>query len=287
MALLSSFEFDDQTPDQAVSASPPWYLSSGGSETITALAAAAVHGSLGGRISSASSYRGVYYRESQTTATRVIDFYVTPTAVPANALVMALLDGTTNRADVRINAAGTVAIRNAFVAAATSTATLALDGTVTYRFAWKVSTSGQELRVYVGESTTPLFTLTGALTDATHTDIGAGLTAASEGYTADFDTIRIADDWLAPFGDAEEPLDTPTNFTFEASSTPGVAEITADADPVDGAAAYEIEVEHKVAGQWEPLDTFTTETLPLVLDGDDGIVVARDYRGRIRALPGE
>lgn len=204
--VLSSFEFDDKTPDQAVSASPPWYLSSGGSETITALAAAAVHGPLGGRISSASSYRGVYYREPQTTDTRVIDFYVRPTAVPANAYIMALLDGTTNRADVRINSAGTVAIRNAFVAVATSTETLALDGTVTYRFAWKVSTTGQELRVYVGESTTPLFTLSGALTNASHTDIGAGLTAASAGFTADFDTIRIADDWLAPFG-ADTPLD--------------------------------------------------------------------------------
>lgn len=215
MALISSFEFDDQTPDQAVSASPPWYLSTGGTETITALAAAAVHGPLGGRIASTSSYKAVYYRESQTTDARVIDFYIRPIAVPSNTFVARLIDGSTNRADVRINSAGTVAIRNAFVAVATSTATLALDGTVTYRFAWKVSTSGQELRVYVGESTTPLFTLSGALTDATHTDIGAGLTSTSEGFTADFDTIRIADDWLPPFDTATATPVTARRFDGE------------------------------------------------------------------------
>lgn len=286
MTLLATLDFDDQTPGQPVSVSLPWNLSTAGTAPVIALAESAIHGALGARVSSTDSYRGIYYKEAQTSDTRVIDFYMRPMFVLSNTFVAKVIDGSTSRAEIRLNSNGTVSIRDGWTSVDTSTETLALNGSAVYRFAWMISTSGQELRVYAGESTTPLFTLAGSLADASHTDIGAGLTSTPEGFTADYDTIRVADDWLPPFGAAEEPLATPANFTFAASSTPGVAEITADADPVNGAASYELEVEQRIEGLWQPLDTFTTSTLPLVLDGDDGIVVSRTYRGRIRALPG-
>lgn len=279
MTLLSTFDFEGQTAGANVAASSPWQMSSS-SGVMTIASAAAVHGTVGGRINNTASYRAVGYVEAAGTATRVIDAYITPRAIPANAYVMALMDGTTSRGDVRINTNGTVSIRNGVSAVATSTAVL--DMNTPYRFAWRTSTSGQELRVYAGETSVPLFTLTGALTSNSHTTLFAGLTAASSGTALDVDTIRIADDWLTPVAPST-PLATPTGFTFVASS--GVVSITAEWGAVAGAATYDLQVEEYVDGAWELLNTFSGSATSRTLTTAQGLVEGGAYRGRVRAVP--
>lgn len=221
MALISTYDFEGQTPGANIANSGSWDVGSG-TTPFTAESAAAVHGSIGGRISSATSYRAFGYNETSTTQTRVFDVYITPRVVSSNTYVMVLTDtGSTQRADVRINSAGTVSMRNVFSAVATSTVTLSMN--TTYRFSWRISTSGQELRVYAGESATPLFTLTGALTSASHVRMAFGLVAASSGFSADYDTARIADDWLSPY----EPWDAGAIFQWDSGYVPGTVDGTA------------------------------------------------------------
>lgn len=279
MALLSTYNFEGQTPGATAAASSPWALGTGSTD-ITVATAAAVHGTVGGRISAASSYRTIAWQEAQTTATRVIDGYFILRAQTANAYLLGMLDGATFRGDVRVNTNGTVSIRNGSTAVGTSAEALALN--TLYRFAWKLSTSGQELRVYAGESTTPLFTLTGALTSAQHTDLRAGLTAGSSGFSVDFDTIRIADDWLTPVNPAV-PLDTPTGFTFVAHSS--MVQIAASWSAVAGAVTYELQVQELVSGVWEDLNTFSGSATSRTLGTAQGLAEGGTYRGRVRALP--
>ena len=204
MAILSMFDFDSQTSGAAVTASAPWAKL--GATTMLASPAAAVHGALGGRIADPSSQCAMEWTEASTDAARVLDVYVTPHAIAGPTYVMAYAAGAASLASARINADGTVAIRNGTIAVATSSATLDLGET--YRIAWRVSSAGQELRVYEGESEAPMITLTGAVTDATHTKLLFGLTALSSGAALDIDTIRIADDWLGPVNPTT-PLDMP------------------------------------------------------------------------------
>ena len=204
MGQLAIFDFDAQTPNAEVTASAPW--SSLGEGSMIASAAAAAHGALGGRIDTPTALRQIRWAEASSTATRVADMYIRVRALPNMAYILGLMDGASSRASARINTDRTVSIRNTTTAVATSAVALELDQL--YRIAWRISTSGQELRVYEGESETPLFTLTGALTDATHTLIGFGMTALSGGFAADYDDLRVGDDWL-PAVDPQIPLDTP------------------------------------------------------------------------------
>lgn len=279
MTLLSTYNFEGQTDGANAAASSPWEIGTG-TTPIVVENDAAVHGTVGGRISAATSYRAIAWVESVTTAARIIDAYITPRAVSANAPVLACHDDATQRGDVRINAARTVSIRNGTSAVATSSEVLALD--TTYRFAWRISTTGQELRVYEGESTTPLFTLTGVLSNAQHTSLRCGLSAASAGYSGDFDTIRIADDWLPPVNPSV-PLATPGSFTFVADETE--IEIVATWADVTGEDHYELEVQKQVASVWTAHDVYDVVGTTITLDDTDGIEAGTAYRGRVRAMP--
>ena len=190
MAILATFDFDSFTSGAEVSATAPWAKL--GATSMIASPAAAAHGPLGGRIVDPTSQCAMEWTEAQTTSARVMDVYVTPRTIPAATYVLSCTDGATPRASARFNADGTVSIRNVSTAVATSA--LALTFGVTYRFAWRVATTGQELRVFEGESETPLITLTGAVTDATHNKLLAGMPALASGAAVDIETIRIADE---------------------------------------------------------------------------------------------
>lgn len=196
--IVASYNFESDTATQNVAPSSPW-SSVGGATQMTAETAAAIHGDLGGRITSAASNR--YLQHNSGAAhdnTRVIDLFITVHAISANSVFASINDssGPTTRGDARVNADRTVTIRNGAVATATSTTILALD--TTYRISWHVSATGQQLRIYNAAGTL-LETITGVLTTLTHNQIRVGLGVQSAGYSADYDTIRIGDDWLAPY----------------------------------------------------------------------------------------
>ena len=203
---IATYNFEGQTNGQPLNinnASRPWASDSGDANLMIAASAAAVHGTLGGRVSSATSYRRLtYWETAQTTNTRVFDCYFTIRQLGASVAYIMRPRGIDDLADVsvdvRINLDRTVSIRNGTSAVATSV--IALDLNTTYRFAYKVVPGQtQELRVYAGESTTPLLVLSGIVSGVGINRAYFGLCAASAGFSADLDTIRIADDWLAPY----------------------------------------------------------------------------------------
>lgn len=283
MATLASYLFDDQTLGVDFPAVAPWNVAGTGQFPVST--AAARHGARGARLTSSSGYRHLEYRPgSDTSALRVMDMYIKPGPFTTSPVPISFkTDANVAVAEVRLNAAGTVSVRNGTTVAATSTGTIALDGSTWYRLAYGVWSSNQELRVYEGESTTPLFTVTAAVTETQWGRFNAGLCAAQNGTTYDIDTVRFGDDWFAPFGEPEEPLDTPTGFTFTALS--GSVGIDASCDAVAGASTYSLEVEEGPSNDWTPLGTFTQSARTWQLRGAQGIQPGTEYRGRVRANP--
>ena len=202
---IATYTFENQANGQPLninSASRPWSADSGDATPMIAATAAAVHGTLGGRVSSATSYRRLSYWEAQTNNTRVFDCYFTVREMGASIVYIMSArgdgGGTSVTTDVRLNLDRTVSLRNNTSAVATSVTALSLN--TTYRFAYKVvSGQTQELRVYVGESTTPLFVLSGVVSGSGVDRCIFGASTASAGFSIDLDTVRIADDWLTPY----------------------------------------------------------------------------------------
>ena len=286
MGQLAIYSFDTDTPNANISPSSPWVKA--GATPMTALAAAAVHGSLGGRITAPTSLCTLSWVNpgGSGTTTHVIDCYVRPRAVPGNLYIFSLADGATSRGSVRIQADGLMALRDGMTAVATSSTPIAIDGSQVYRMAWMVNTSGQELRVYEGEGITPLLTLTGALTNAAHKTLIAGLTSNLADAAVDIDTVRIADEWLPPFGTPSIPLPTPTGFTV----TPQTGSVAAlcSWSAVAGAGSYEIDVDVPSAapGVWDDVTVVTvTSGTSRMLTAADGLEPGRAYRARVRAMP--
>ena len=166
---------------------------------------AAMHGGRGALIPAADGPVIFNWNESGTTDTRVMSFYFR-LLIDGGALtyVALLRDGSTNRADWRINADRTVTLRDAQVATG-GTSPQALAMNTWYRAEWMTSSSGQELRIYQGESTTPYITRSGALTNNQHTRISCGITASPNGHSLHIDTLRVTETWAGPFGVAPEP----------------------------------------------------------------------------------
>ena len=282
--LLSTYDFEGQTPGAQVTASAPWSLPAGSSAPLVASATEAVHGALGGLLTADASFRQLWFTEAQNADVRVADMYLTLRTAPAdNTYPVRCLEGTSAapgaaRGDVRINTNRTVTIRAGSTAVATSTA--ALEVGVGYRFAWHVGPAGQELRVYEGDNIDPAFTLSHGTGFASHSALVFGVVAAAT-VTLGMDTVRVADDWLAPAGTPLTKLPTPTGFTLVGSA----GQVAAAWETVSGAATYELAVEHLNGEAWTPLDVFTGAGVSRVLAAGDGIVAGERYRGRVRALP--
>lgn len=198
MTILGTLDFDGYAEGAPVNdLTLPWF--SFGSTAPVAAAAAAVHGDRGAQIGGVTTAVRFEWREAQSTDTRVISAYFRIVTAGGSATYFgSLLDTTTNRGDWRINTDLTVTMRDSFTATG-GTSPEALQVGVTYRYEWRTSTTGQELRIYEGESTTPYITRTGTLTNNQHTYITTGLVASPAGWAIDIDTVRVADDWVGPF----------------------------------------------------------------------------------------
>lgn len=204
MAILSLLDFDSMTAGAAPSGLPSAWTNQGTAEDFTISAAAADHGALGARLSAPTSYRRFVYTMNSTTSQRVLSAYFNLRTYTNLLYIGEAVSGINNVANWRVNANGTVAIRNGSTAVATSSAVLSTN--TWYRSEWMTNAGAatQELRIYAGETTTPLLTLTGALTSSDQTGFYIGLVAASTGSSVDIDTVQIADDWTGPFAAANQ-----------------------------------------------------------------------------------
>ena len=217
MAILATQSFDSlsesQTINTAALGGAPWSVFAGVTYPV-AQASAASHGARGAYIAPVTGAVRLEWGEAQTTATRVLSWYFRLLVDgAANTYLGSLIDGLTGRADWRINADRTVTLRNAGTATGgASPQVLAMN--TWYRAEYMTSTSGQELRIYVGESTTPYITRTGALTNNLHTQFACGITATPNGHSLEIDTIRVADDWTGPFA---APPQQPTAYRYTGS----------------------------------------------------------------------
>ena len=144
-----------------------------------------------------TSYSVVYFGSPTLRSASYMRWYVTFQALPAsNTLIAALRAVTTVRAEVRMNAAGTVTLRNATTAVYTSSATLSAG--TTYRFEWDaINSTGQQLRVYVGDSmTTVISSGNQTYNTGTHDRMSVGLYASAT-WTLQVDDIETRDDFNA------------------------------------------------------------------------------------------
>ena len=233
---IATQTFETFTNGGALGLTSPWGIN--GAPAFVGSSAAAVHGSIGARLTNSSGYSQLEYNATDT-ADRVYSHYLTLRTVSNAFLCGSIFDGATGKASWRINADRTVAIRNASnVAIATSTQTIPLD--VAHRIAWRINAAGtQELRVYAGESTTPLFALTGACGSGQRTSWRFGVTAASAGNTIDIDTVRVGSDWMAPYG---TPVTPPAVVSVVFDVTDGHRMIVS---PATGSPAREPDPDHR------------------------------------------
>jgi hypothetical protein len=199
MTVAAELNFDDQTPGANVTLTAPW--SSVGTLPTT-VAAAADHGALGARwASTGTSGRLQYDTGSNQTVLVSSCYFNVRTFSTANqyiSSVYSLTSGGAIVADLRVNTSHTVTIRDSGTSVATSTATI--NSGFWYRTEWKLDSGAntQTLRFYEGESSTPLFTLTGAYTSDLTRVPAFGPNIAAAGGSVDYDTIKIADDWVGP-----------------------------------------------------------------------------------------
>lgn len=204
MAVLTTCDFEGIANNTTLTSGDldaPWDISSSG---FVALTSAAIHGTIGARADNVTSTAQVrWQRGSSSTATVCQSYYWRLIDNPGTAFFGTLSDSGTLQAAWRINTNGTVAIRDGFTVVDTSTATISL-GEI-YRSEWLCSTAGQELRIYEGESETPIITLTGALTNNSHDRLLFGVTAAGAGHDFEMDTLKVADDWTGPHAPEPDP----------------------------------------------------------------------------------
>lgn len=212
---------ENQTVTTASLSDAAWEVVSTSTVPI-AQAAAARHGIRGVLIPEADASASFKWHEASTTATRVMSFYFRLLVAPAASTYLAILsDNGVNRADWRINADRTVTLRNAQVAiGGASPEALALH--TWYRAEWMTSTSGQELRIFEGESATPYLTRTAALTNNLHTRMSWGITSSPSGHSLYIDTLRVTESWAGSYGAPVDPQPEPATNTHFYVTTSGV-----------------------------------------------------------------
>lgn len=215
MTVLSTVTFNGYSEGATVTTGT---LTSGWTASgtaFTALAAAAKHGARGASVDNVTS-AFLYYEETATTADRVMSGYFNLVDNPNQSYLGQITSSGTNRADWRVNANGTVTLRDNQVAVSTSTP--ALSTGVWYRWEWLTGTGGQELRIYIGEGSTPVLTLTATLSNTSRNRFAFGV--ISNGNSRDYlmDTLRVADAWTGAFV-APQAI----GVTFSAASTIAIA----------------------------------------------------------------
>lgn len=206
MTLISQELFDGGTTGASISESGSWsYQLGAGGTAATYQTIAAAHGAEGMRITDVTVFNNVRYDNTTAIPTMVNSFYFQLAVVPsANCYLGALLDGSnTKTADWRVNPDLTVTLRDGIDAVAKSNPVLQ-QGKF-YRAEWKGNSgtgANQELKIFIGEDTTPLIDLSGPITATGHRYAKVGNVAAVAGGVATLyiDTIRIGTDFVGPFG---------------------------------------------------------------------------------------
>lgn len=172
-----------------------------------------------------------------------LDFYLLLPSLPTGAVFLAnMQSATTVRASLRLNADGTLTIRNGLSAAGTSTA--ALSANTWYRLEWVLDNgaASQTLKIYPDHSLVPLAggTVTGTYNQGTFNRLLLGVPAANTASLF-IDKVKLVDTALfadlGPAATAATPqpdtvaavaqLFTPT-VSFSAVATPGRINLAVD-----------------------------------------------------------
>lgn len=219
-----------------------------------------------------------------------VRLYLYLTAQPSGSPLYFFATSGTTALDLRVNSSaqgteGTIAIRTAGTARATSTTVMPLDQWV--RFDIKID-GGVEYEVKIftnpdsNTATETLSTTTSVSVDIDSTLYGKAVANALV-LTGWIDSITAQTTPLSPVGGNQ--LATPTGFTFV--KTTNTRELTASWNAVSGADHYEVEVQVWDGDSWEPFHTNTAvASSPYVIDDDPvGVNWSTLYRARVRAIP--
>lgn len=179
-----------------------WSVSA--STTATALAAAKAQGGMGLRVTGTGGFWQGTFTETTHGQQRVLSGYFSPTTTGTITYMAAVIDGGSNVGNWRINANGSVSLRNLVTVPSgggPSTYLLDLSGATRYRFEWTIlsGTAGQQLNIFLGDDENPLFTLTGIMTTATRSGFYFGIGATAAGSSIDYDTIRVTESAPGPY----------------------------------------------------------------------------------------
>lgn len=212
MTLLTTLTFNTETEGEAfpASLSSPWSHNTQAGETpATYTTAAALHSTRGVAWSDVSHYQNAQYDNATGIASMCNSFYFRLTTMPGAILYIGEIYDTTNAriAYLRINAAAagvsTMAVTNVNTATATTTGTVAVN--TWYRVEHLVSGTTQELKVFLGDSATPIagMDVTGVANGNSCRYAGFGVMAASAaGGAIEIDYVRVADSFTGPFGNS-------------------------------------------------------------------------------------
>ena len=192
-----AWDFESQTVGSAISPPSEWTARGG---AVMAQTAAAIHGSIGARYSNLDTFSVLDFSHSNlSNSTVVTDIYFVLRSVQGAMQVVTVgNNGGTTFCSWRVTASRNVELRDGSTTTATSTETLSLS--TTYRAAYKITNNSHELRVYAGENTSPLITLSGSTSTSGRDRVRIGSAVASSGSLLDIDTVRFGDEWLAPVG---------------------------------------------------------------------------------------
>lgn len=218
MTVLATCTFDDLTPGSLVKAAtlPAGWTTVDSTNAATATATNPIHGTGSVAIGATTSVVRLEHRQARTNGPRVLSWYIRADNHPAITYLAACRDAGTVRADVRWDAAGTITLRNGFAAAGTSTETLTTG--VVYRVEWLLAASGQELRAYEGEATSPVLAVTAPLSNSSLDELTCGLTASPGEHILTLDTVRVADDWVGPFSPGPPVPDIASRYRYDGTA---------------------------------------------------------------------
>lgn len=221
MTVDATLNFDALTEGSSLSPSAPWSIL-GVAPVVSA--ASAKNGAKGiGWASTGTAGRVQYDYSSNQTARPVVaamNFRI-PTMSTANLYlgnIMSLASGGASQADWRVNPTGTVSIRNATTAVATSTT--ALLSNTWYHAEWKVDDTAntQALRIFADGTTSPMFELTGAYSSVLTRVATFGPSVAAAGGSVDLDDLTVANDWIVTAPPPPAPAITATLLDFDSQA---------------------------------------------------------------------
>ncbi len=274
MTVDSTLDFNAVSEGATVPTTGSW--TTNGTAPV-ALVAATLHGTRGARWASTSSAGRIQYDYGSIQTARAVanTFYFNIRTMSTAAMYLgSILSATTSavvQADWRVNTNMTVTLRNnttpsgtpSLIAVQVSSATLSAN--TWYRCEWKVSqvTGAQELRIYVGENTAPLMTLTGTYSGNATRVAAVGPYTVAAGGAIDVDTLRTATDFTGAFsgGGGGPTPPTPVTQSFDSQTLNSPISLSAP---------------------WATSGSIPTATAASALHGAAGVAYTAGTAGRIQ-----